>query len=228
MTEPERVTRISRLPDRTVTRGYPRWSVWDGKLAIVDVCESRFDVVHCARVYAVRFAIDAYTREPIEINESRIERITSYNVRVQDGSKQFHETLFTLGSRMHPASTGGYIEGTFAKEVLYFALPVALSDLSPYEHMRVRELLRDARYRFVETKRSAKGFEQLLARSFSEHQAGPYDTANEVDRLLRATGFDTCASDDACNAAWAKYGAQGFYTETRKGQIKWIQHPKGQ
>jgi hypothetical protein len=214
---------LDKMPEHT-TRGGLHWGAWEGKLALVDLYEDRFDAEKMERSYVVRFAVNVPDRKPIELSARAFERVIGMDIRVSDRSAPYEKTTFEIGNRMYNPSE--YIHGSFAPAI-DFRVKVSLAEMGDKEHYKLARSLRDRGFFAIETKRSAKQIKAMLACSFTDLQADHYEIANEADALLRATGFDTCASDEGCNIAWARFAERGVFVETRKGRVKWFLNPEG-
>jgi len=208
-----------------VSRGGLQWGSWEGKLAIVDRYDDRFDVEKMERCYVVRFALDVHDRKPIELTERAFERVIGLDVCVRDPRAPYEKTTFEIGNRMYNPSE--YILGTFSAPIEY-RVKVTLAEMSDAEHFKLAHSLRDRGYVVIETKRTAKQIKAMLARSFADLQADHYEIANEADRILVRTGYNTSASDEGCNFAWARLRKRGVFVEARSGRVKWILNPEGE
>lgn len=206
-----------------VSRGGLHWGSWEGKLAIVDRYDDRFDVEKMERCYVVRFALDVHDRKPIELTERAFERVIGLDVRVRDPRAPYEKTTFEIGNRAYNPSE--YILGTFSAPI-DFRVKVKLADMTDREHFALARSLRQRGYVFIETKRTEKQIKAMLARSFADLQADHYEIANEADRILIGYGYDTSKSDEGCNFAWSIVRKSGVFTETKAGRVKWIIAPK--
>lgn len=216
--------RLDKAPEHT-TRGGLHWGAWDGKLAIVDHYSERFDAEKMERCYVVRFALDVHDRNPIALSERAFERVIGLDVRVRDSRAPYEKTTFEIGSRMYNPSE--YILGTFSSPI-EFRVKVSLAEMADAEHFALARSLRQKGFACVETKKTAKQIKAMLSRSFTDLQGDHYEIANEADRILRGSGYDTSASDEGCNFAWAQLRKRGVFVEARSGRVKWILNPEGE
>jgi len=218
------VKHLEKAPEY-ISRGPFAWGAWDGKLAIVDPYPERFDAEKMERSYVVRFALDVHDRNPIVLSERALERVIGLPVTVRDPHAPYEKTTFEIGNRMYNPSE--YILGTFSAPIEY-RVKVTLADMTDKEHFALARSLRDRSYVCIETKRSAKQIKAMLARSFTDLQGDHYEIANEADRILVRTGYNTSASDEGCNFAWAQLRKRGVFVEARSGRVKWILDPEGE
>jgi hypothetical protein len=208
--------RLAELPPHTSARGGLRWGAWDNKLAIVDRYPERFDAETLERSYIVRFAADTHTREPIVLSERAFERVIGLDVRVRDPRVPYEKTTFEIGNRLYNPSE--YICGTFSAPVEY-RVKLSLVDMGDDEHFMLIRSLQARGFVRIETKRSKKQIEAMLARSFTDLQDGEHETANEADRIVRACMSTSHMNGDA-DAVWQSLRNRGVFVLTRAGRVK--------
>jgi len=136
-------TFLKKLPAKTEVHSPLQWSMWDGKLALVDgpsyydihgsglAANTSFDPAQMARHYYVRFAVQDKKRLAPPTKSC-----LGYEINVSDGSASYWKTEWTIGTPNY----GPTSRGTFEKNIEHYLVAVQLKELGIAEIRAVTKL----------------------------------------------------------------------------------------